>query len=90
MPIPWTLSRPQGFNRLTIHVEPTNVRYLVNGHLLYQDDDPSSTSPWLGLLTYRERNSAWRNLKIQGEAKDPPRGSAQPGGSARGLGRQLL
>ena len=71
MPIPWALSRSLGFNRLTIHVEPTNVRYLVNGHLFYEDNDPSSTSPWLGLLTNRERNSAWRNLKIQGEAKIP-------------------
>ena len=69
--IPWTLSRPTGFNRLTIQVEPTKVRYLVNGHLLYQDDDPSSTSPWLGLLTDRERNSAWRSLKIHGDAKIP-------------------
>ena len=49
--IPWKLSRPEGFNRLTIQVAPGKVRYLVNGHLLYEDDDPSPVSPWLGLST---------------------------------------
>ncbi len=88
--IPWKLSRPEGFNRLTIQVGPGKVRYLVNGHLLYEDEDPSPISPWLGLLTFRERYSAWRNLASQGEPDHPPRGAAHPGRSPRGLGVQLL
>ena len=68
----WRLSRSEGFNRVTVQVEPEKVRYLVNGHLFYQDDEPSPTSPWLGLLTHFEgMTSAWRNFKIQGEPKIP-------------------
>ena len=70
--IPWRLSRSEGFNRLTIQVEPKKVRYLVNGHLFYQDDEPSPTSPWLGLLTHLQgATTAWRNLTIHGEPKIP-------------------
>ncbi len=69
--IPWKLSRPEGFNRLTIQVSPGKVRYTVNGHLLYEDDDPSPISPWLGLLTFRERDSAWRNLSLKGNPTIP-------------------
>ena len=40
--------------------------------MFYQDDEPSPTSPWLGLLALREGETpAWRNLKIQGEPKIP-------------------
>src|SRR5262249_1353708 len=42
------------------------VRYLMNGHLFYKDDDPSPTSPWLGLFTRIERKAAWRNISLQG------------------------
>ncbi len=69
--IPWKLSRPEGFNRLTIQVSPGKVRYLVNDHLLYEDEDPSPISPWLGLLTFRERYSAWRNLALKGNPTIP-------------------
>ena len=90
VPIPWRLSRSEGFNRLTVQVAPEKVRYLVNGHLFYQDDEPSPTGPWLGLLTSGEgATSAWRSMKIQGEPKIP-RGSAQSWGPARRLGLELL
>jgi hypothetical protein len=69
--IPWKLSRPEGFNRLTIQVSSGKVRCVVNGHLLYEDDDPSPISPWLGLLTQRERSSAWRNLSLKGNPTIP-------------------
>ena len=61
---------------MTVQVTPQKVRYLVNGHLFYEDDDPSPTSPWLGLFTYRERHSVWRELHVQGRAVDPARGQA--------------
>ena len=69
--IPWRLSRSNGFNRLTVQVTPQKVRYLVNDHLLYEDNDPSPTSPWLGLLTYQERYSVWRHLTLKGRPKVP-------------------
>jgi tetratricopeptide (TPR) repeat protein len=68
--VPWRLSRPVGFNRLTIQASPAQVRYLVNGHLLYQDDDPSLASPWLGLFAIHDR-SAWRNLTLTGHPTIP-------------------
>ena len=64
-------SRAIGFNRLTVQVTPQKVRYLVNDHLFYEDTDPSPTSPWLGLLTSRERYSAWRNMTLKGQPKIP-------------------
>jgi len=69
--IPGRLSRAEGFNRVTIQAGPQKTRYLVNGHLLYEDDDPSPASPWLGMLTFRERYSAWRDLTIKGNPVIP-------------------
>jgi hypothetical protein len=69
--VPWRLSRSHGFNRITVQVTPRKVRYLVNGHLFHEDDDPSPTSPWLGLLTFRERHSAWRNATLRGQPSIP-------------------
>ncbi len=69
--IPWGFSRGEGFNRLTVQASSQKTRYLVNGHLLYEDDDPSPTSPWLGLLTSNERYSAWREVTITGRPVIP-------------------
>jgi hypothetical protein len=69
--IPWRLTRLNGFNRLTVQASPERVRYLVNGHLFYEDDDPSPTSPWLGLLSYRERHSVWRDPALRGRPLIP-------------------
>jgi tetratricopeptide (TPR) repeat protein len=61
----------ESFNRMTIRVEPGKVRYLVNGHLFYEDNDPSPTSPWLTLFTSRERQTAYRNLALTGSPQIP-------------------
>ena len=71
LPIPWRLSRAGGFNRMTVQASPQKVRYLVNGHLFFEDDDPSPTCPWLGLFTYQERHSVWRELSLTGEPVVP-------------------
>ena len=42
--IPAEVNRPQ----FTVQVAPGKVRYMINGHLFHQDDDPSPTSPWVG------------------------------------------
>ena len=67
----WRLTRAEGFNRLTVQVTPQKVRYLVNGHLFYEDDDPSNTSPWLGLFAHGTSQTAWRSIAIKGEPKIP-------------------
>ena len=60
-------SQPEEFNRLTIEATPHTVRYLVNGHLFYEDEDPSKTSPWLGLFTRSMFRTAWRSVSIKGD-----------------------
>jgi len=64
--IDWKLTRSNDFNDFTIQVSPARVRYIVNGHLFYEDKEPSPTSPWLGLFTHRERQTTWRNFTLKG------------------------
>ena len=68
---PWKLNRLNDFNNLSIQVSPSKVRYIVNGHLFYEDSDPSPTSPWLALFTRSERHTAWRSFRVKGEPKIP-------------------
>ena len=82
--IPWRHTRLGDFNRLTVQASPTKVRYLVNGHLFYEDDDPSPTAPWLGLLTHRERHSVWRGLALSGQPAIPREVSLSDGDRLEG------
>ncbi len=59
------------FNRITVQATPRKVRYLINGYLFHEDDDPSSTSPWLGLSTRAVRLTAWHNVSISGKPTIP-------------------
>ena len=68
---PSRFSLHDSFNRLTVRVEPGKVRYLVNGHLFYEDTDPSPTSPWVTLFCSRERQSTFRNLALTGTPTIP-------------------
>jgi lipopolysaccharide biosynthesis regulator YciM len=65
------LTRSESFNRVTVQATPGKVRYLVNGHLYYEDDDPSTTSPWLGLFTAKTRQTVWRSLSLSGQPVIP-------------------
>ena len=69
--VPWGLSRASAFNTMTVQVSPQKVRYLVNGHLFFEDDDPGPTAPWLGLFTHRDRHSVWRGFTLRGEPVIP-------------------
>jgi tetratricopeptide (TPR) repeat protein len=62
---------PDAFNRVSIQVEPEKVRFLINGHLIYEDEEPSPTSPWLALFTSWARQSSWRNLTLTGAPTIP-------------------
>ncbi len=59
------------FNQLVIRVSPESVQYLCNGTLVYEDQDPSPTTPWLALLGRGTRTTAWRNLKLTGTPRVP-------------------
>ncbi len=59
------------YNRMTVQVEPGEVRYLVNGHLFYRDTNPSPTAPWLTIFCGRERQSTFRNITVTGSPTIP-------------------
>ena len=59
------------YNRLTIQVRPESVRYLCNEKLLYEDQDPSPTSPWLALVARGDRTTSWQNISISGTPTIP-------------------
>ena len=69
--IPWNLVRQDGFNTVTVDVNPKAVRYLVNNHLFYTDEKPGTASPWIGLFTHRDRHSIWRKPQLSGEPVIP-------------------
>ena len=77
------------FKRLTIAVEPGKVRFLIDGQLIYEETDPSSTSPWLSLYSGRDRRSVFRNPQLSG-APEVPRGPPGPVRPARWLGCVVL
>lgn len=68
---PSKFTRRDAFNKLTVQVSPGKVGYLVNGHLVFEDKDPSPTSPWLALYTSANRQSVWSNLAIKGSPEIP-------------------
>ncbi|MFI5456257.1 MAG: DUF1583 domain-containing protein [Isosphaerales bacterium] len=68
---PWRLTRLNGYNRLTVQAAPGKVRYLVNGHIFFEDDDPSPTSPWIGLFTRTASHTAWRLVSLSGRPAIP-------------------
>lgn len=63
-------SRPV-FNTMTIEVADGTVRHLLNNHLVYEEP-ATATSPWLFLHTEGSRISAFRNVRISGDAVIPP------------------
>ncbi|AMV19156.1 DUF1583 domain-containing protein [Planctomyces sp. SH-PL14] len=58
-------------NRYRLQISPERVRYFVNEHLVYEDSEPSRTSPWLLLGALDQRRAALRNLRLTGEPKVP-------------------
>jgi tetratricopeptide (TPR) repeat protein len=63
--------RRDGFNRLTLQVEPGKARYLINNHLFYEINQLAATSPWLALSTASGRQSVYREIQIQGAPTIP-------------------
>jgi hypothetical protein len=56
-------------NRVEIHVDDKEVRFVVNGIELVKDKT-WGTSPWLG-ITKAGKGSLWRNLRIEGHPTIP-------------------
>jgi tetratricopeptide (TPR) repeat protein len=71
MPRP-TLTAPSlESNRLSIEVEPGSVRFLCNGHLVFEDRDPNPATPWIVLGASGEADVDFRNLEISGQPNIP-------------------
>ena len=69
--LPGRFVRSDAFNRQTIQVAPGKIRYLINDHLLYEDNDPSPTSPWLTLFCSAARQTSFRSLTLSGSPVIP-------------------
>ena len=54
-----------------IRVSPEKVSYLCNGVLVFEDEQPSPTTPWLALLGRCTRTTAWCNLQLTGDPQIP-------------------
>jgi hypothetical protein len=71
IPRPILLESSGGTNRLTIRVEPGSVRYLANGHLVFEDREPDPASPWLVLGASGDAEADFRNLTLSGQPTIP-------------------
>lgn len=63
--------RQDSFNRFTIQVEGSKVRWLVNNRLIHEQTDAAPTSPWLALYAFRDRHTVFRNPQLRGQPQIP-------------------
>jgi tetratricopeptide (TPR) repeat protein len=59
------------WNRYSVQVSPQAIRFFSNGHLVYEESEPSATSPWLHLATLDHRRVTVRRLKLSGAPEVP-------------------
>ena len=71
IPRPALLAPADGTNRLTIRVEDGSVRYLINGHLVFENHDPNPSNPWLVLGASGDSEVDFRNLTLTGQPTIP-------------------
>ncbi len=57
--------------RIRIVATAENVRFYREDALLFEDAAPSSTTPWLVLVSRSPRACAWTDLKISGSPQSP-------------------
>jgi tetratricopeptide (TPR) repeat protein len=68
---PASFIRPDGFNRLTIRVQPGKVRWFVNGHMVREATGSKSANPWLALHAYPMQRAMFRNPVLTGGPQIP-------------------
>lgn len=59
------------WNRYRVQVTPAVIRFYCNDHLVYEEKEPSATSPWLHLASFNQRRTNFRNLKLTGAPQIP-------------------
>jgi len=58
-------------NRYRVQASPELVRFYVNEHLVYEEPEPSRTTPWLLLAALDQRRAILRDFRLTGEPKIP-------------------
>jgi tetratricopeptide (TPR) repeat protein len=64
-------ARGNDFNRLKVESTPGRVRFYLNDHLFYTEQNPSPTSPWLALYAEGYRQTTFRNFTLTGSPQIP-------------------
>jgi hypothetical protein len=59
------------FNHIDVNVANGSMRYLVNGHLVYEDTVSSPTAPWLYFYAQHPRHTAFKNVRLTGKPTVP-------------------
>ena len=72
------------YNRVTLRVEPNQIRYYVNGYLIHTVSDRPATSPWFFLHCDRIWQTCFRNLRITGNPVIPREVQLSQGSSLLG------
>lgn len=69
---PNTLDRQSHYNRIRVQVTPNSIKSFVNGALAHEEKTSSgSTTPWLLLQAERDWQTAFTNLRIEGQPTIP-------------------
>lgn len=66
-----TVEARDWWNTYMVRVSPEAIRFYSNGHLVYEETEPSLTSPWLHLVALDHRRVAMRRLKLSGQPVVP-------------------
>lgn len=66
-----TVESMNNWNRYSVKVSPQSIRFYSNDHLVYEETEPSGTSPWLHLVSLNERRTDFRKLKFTGTPEIP-------------------
>jgi tetratricopeptide (TPR) repeat protein len=59
------------WNQYSVQVSPEAIRFYSNGHLTYEEPEPSFTSPWLHLVSLDHRRTDFRKLRLTGDPVIP-------------------
>ncbi|QDU61418.1 tetratricopeptide repeat protein [Planctomycetes bacterium Pan216] len=59
------------FNRHRLEVSPEAIRHFINGQLVDEEGDPSTTSPWISLVVDAGRKTVFRFPRLEGNPSIP-------------------
>lgn len=66
-----TVEAKEHWNKYSVQVSPQAIRFYSNGHLAYEEQEPSSSSPWLHLVSLDHRRTDFRKLRLTGNPSIP-------------------